>query len=308
MYPILCDEISVYEVETPEGTCRVIENAKGEEFWFKEEVNDILLSLDGTRPLPYSREIVECMQKDGLIYAKRFIWKGLRSKLFLPVWNVKKEKRAPFILLNKALPLLAVLVFLYGLVCAHRIDIDADTSTATIYLCMLVSIVLHEWGHMIAGTAYGSRTLSSCLSLQGAQTGFTNNPDSKKQRIQMSLAGLEMNMLIAGLCFIICGTLHGSASRLVAVTGVINTVLIFPNLIPSNGSDGECVFSELLGVDSIFDLAKSIVTDRKKRRKSLRSGWKGHLGMLFMLSVYPGFVFWYILYFRISIPIIARLM
>ena len=84
-----------------------------------------------------------------------------------------------------------------------------------------------------------------------------------------------MNLLIAGICLLIAMRYYPLSLVLVSVAN-INVVLAGINLLPASGLDGESALSAVFGVNSISELAKKCLLNKKRRQMLLRSGFSGY--------------------------------
>ena len=81
------------------------------------------------------------------------------------------------------------------------------------YGLLVCSLALHEVGHLVAGLAYGYKISDTGILLLGiipigAYVAHEDKKDaSRSEKVQFALAGVEMNLLIAGIC-LLSGTIH----------------------------------------------------------------------------------------------------
>lgn len=98
---------------------------------------------------------------------------------------------------------------------------------------------------------------------------------SRSEKVQFALAGVEMNLLIAGICLLIATQYYPLSLVLVSVAN-INVVLAGINLLPASGLDGESALSAVFGVNSISEVARKCLLNKKHRQKLLRSGFSSY--------------------------------
>ena len=97
-----------------------IENAAGEEFEISYRLCKALLQADGTRPLDLpdnGRRILPRLKKYGLVQTSRFArYKGVLNNftLFVGFKKLQNKKRI-FKVINAALPMLSVFIFITGI-------------------------------------------------------------------------------------------------------------------------------------------------------------------------------------------------
>ena len=223
------------------------------------------------------------LEAENVIRDKRFF-----SKFFLfllvTIWRPKiteKFRVASFIinglLLISFLPLLAfsILYFLY-----YTYDINFDYMIVGSVAGMLIGLILHELGHMFACLAYGGRVFEVGVMLQfllmpGAYV-LMNESNIKKRmkRVQVSVAGIEMNLLLTAI-FLIFSARFESLSGFFLGVAIQNVFLALLNLTLVDGFDGMAIMSELLGVECIVSKAKRITQSKLKRKKLEKDGISG---------------------------------
>lgn len=149
------------------------------------------------------------------------------------------------------------------------------------YGLLICSLALHEVGHLVAGLAYGYKISDTGILLLGiipigAYVAHEDKKDvSRSEKVQFALAGVEMNLLIAGICLLMAMQYYSLSLVLVSVAN-INVVLAGINLLPASGLDGESALSAIFGVNSISEVAKKWLLNKKRRQKLLRSGFSGY--------------------------------
>ena len=186
-------------------------------------------------------------------------------------------------LLNAVLPAGSVLTFLTGAAFLFRQNSDrvpVDNCNILLYYAVVVaSLIIHEAAHLIAAVAFGYpvseagvifflKILPACLYVgHGRKKNAT-----KGEEIQLALAGIEANLLAAGL-FLLIAALWEDQSITFFAAAVTNIFIIISNLVPAKGmeDDGEVALNCLFGVKSIYSAAKKCVRNRKRRRKLIRS-------------------------------------
>ena len=176
-------------------------------------------------------------------------------------------------------------------------------------LTILLSIVLHEVGHVISGCAHGYKFREAgILFYKIVPCAAYVIPEERKNesrwgRFRLHLSGIEMNLLLAGI-FYILASLRGALSATMHEVARINVLLVVSNLFPLVGVDGEAVLSAVCGVDSIQKLARKILFSAKKRKKLLHSGLLGIGVYLFLGAVLLARVFFFLfvaLYFILAV-------
>ena len=302
MYPMLMEGVAIGTYRE-EGSCVIhyyVENDDGEEFEITGELYHALNRADGTRSLALleeDKELKEELKKYHIIRTSRFVRErgAINRWIVFPVGRIPPKVRAVLWLINTFLPLLSLLMLAIGLMMQFccPVDFEMNWDWAAYIFLFLVSICLHELGHFIAGAAngYGVSDVGilllwvipigayvACYERNGVE------PAGKKAKIQFSLAGIEMNLLIAGVMLII-GVLVPAFFVTSLMVAAENGWLAFINLLPSRGLDGESALSALCGVESIFSTASGWLFKKEKRRQLYRSGAAGFVSLAFFAVV-----------------------
>ena len=89
------------------------------------------------------------------------------------------------------------------------------------------------------------------------------------------MAGVEVNLLIAGICLLLAMQSYQLSLTMLSVANV-NVILAGVNLLPASGLDGESALSAACGIDSIGEVAREWLTNKKRRQKLLRAGLPGY--------------------------------
>ncbi len=254
-----------------------------------EQVNDQYLLRTPERKL-----VLDSMKLYTL-----FIPREMRARSVLP--RVLND-----LLLSLCIPLL--LFGIYRVFCCGVHFNDTYTLTGSV-VGLLIGIVLHELGHTVACLGYGGRWMEAGVMRRGLIPGAYVLIDysgirSRLKKVQINLAGVEMNLLLAGVLLTVfsyaddCRLLYywsGAASA----ASLQNILLVCLNLTFVEGFDGEQVISLLLGKESAVGAARASVRclfDRRKRRRYFeREGING------LANVLVGSI---ILLFQLLIPIL----
>ena len=106
---------------------------------------------------------------------------------------------------------------------------------------------------------------------------FPDHPFKVKidEDIQFALAGVEVNLLMAGICLILAMQSYQWSRTMFSVANV-NVILAGVNLLPASGLDGESALSAACGINSISEVARKWLTNKKCRKKLLRAGLPGY--------------------------------
>lgn len=290
MYPVLKEGVSIgtFQYEGSDATHYFIENADGEEFEISRRLWDALLKADGTRPLDLpdnGRRILPKLKRHGLVRTSRFVQdNGLFNRFILfSIGNRLQAKGLVFRALNATLPTVSILTFAIGVyvTASKGAESGYNFSWWLYYALIVLSLALHELGHLVAGLAYGYKISDTGILLLGiipfgAYVAHENKKDATKaEKIQFALAGVEVNLLIAGICLLLATQSYQWSLTMFSVANV-NIILAGINLLPASGLDGEAALSAVFGVDSISEVAKKWLLDKNRRKKLLRFGFSGY--------------------------------
>ncbi len=291
MYPVLKEGVSLgtFRYEGSDDVHYYAENADGDEYEISFSLWNALDRADGTGPLALpdgGKRILPTLKERGLVRTSRFVEdEGLYNRFILfPVGNCSARAVRACRVMNRLLPLAAFVALTIGvnMIASGRFAIGGGLNLWLYYVLVIASLALHETGHLIAGLGYGYEISDVGILLLGilpfgAYVAHAEKESaSKTEKIQFSLAGIEMNLLTAGLCLVLSAAWYPLSFTMVSVA-VINILLAGLNLLPTSGLDGESVLSTLCGVDCIGEEAVKILRDRKCRRALLHSGRAGAL-------------------------------
>ena len=289
MYPMLKEGISIgtFCYEGSDTIHFFIENADGEEFEISREVRDALLQADGTRPLDLpdsGRKILHKLKRYGLVRTSRFVRDdGFFNRFILfPIGNRCRNGSLVCKAINTVLPVVSALIWAISvyLMKSNGAGTGYQFSWWLYFVLVIFSLALHEAGHLIAGLSYGYKISDIGILLLGiipigAYVAHEDKIDaSKSEKAQFALAGVEMNLLIAGICLLVSMQCYSLSAVMVSVANV-NVALAGINLLPAEGLDGESVLSAVCEVDSISEVAKKCLFNKRRRQKLLRSGFSG---------------------------------
>lgn len=307
MYPVLKEGVSVgtFQYEDSDTIHYYAENADGEEFEINHRLWRALLHADGTEPLDLpdkGQKILPALKKRGLIQISRFVrGSGIFNEFILFPIGRRLEKGSLFCkAVNAALPMAAVLLFAIGVYrkVSGSIQIGYYFNQWLYMGLILFSLMLHEMGHLVAGLAYGYNISDTGILLLGicpigAYVAHEDKEDARTtEKLQFALSGIEMNLLLAGICLLAAMWCYPLSRTLVSVASG-NLILAGVNLLPAAGLDGEAALSALCGVESISEVAKKWLLDPKRRRKLFRSGFPGYACLgIFALTFLSKILFW----------------
>lgn len=292
MYPVLQEGASIgtftYEDSTKEHF--YAENVKGEMFEIDEVIHNVLIEADGTHPLYLDEDTMEWLKSRNLIRTSRFVYEGnfqSRLSIFF-VGERAKVLRYPCRIINAMLPVISLLIFISSLMARKwiRWEIGDDPNILFYGIMFVGCVVFHEMGHMIAAIAYDYTISEVGLLFWGpfpigayVSEEENRNDEVRWRQTQFALAGVEVNLLISGICNFF-SMLYYPLSFTLLLIACINVVMVIINILPSPGLDGEIALSTILGVESIAENARIGLTNEKWRKKLMRSGLPGFAGLL----------------------------
>lgn len=313
MYPVLCGDVELFVCKNEYGERTFgAKNAAGQEYELSYPVFKALRHADGTRPLRLPEDeggLLEELKECGLVQTSRLVKEKPYDRLIVFTFGKGIRKARPVCrLLNAALPVCAVLTFIFGLWMLYgqndgQVWVD-NYSIFLFYAMFYASVIAHELGHLIAGVAYGypMKQAGVMLALMIFPACFYVGHGSKKnaakhEEVQLALAGVEANLLAAGLC-LIATVLWEEQSATCHCTALCNILLIIANLVPSKGvaDDGEQALNALFEVESIYVEAKRWVRHPKRKQKLIRAaGLPGILCIAlfrFIIFAYEWHILW----------------
>ncbi len=233
---------------------------------FKEDVDLILAEL----------------KDNEIIRDPRFVSKSLWA-LLITVWQPRVTANFRMIsffinglLLISWLPLLIFSIFYF----ADNIDIiNTDYMTLGTFAGLFIGLFLHEIGHMLACLAYGGKVFELgamfLMFLPGAYVMMNErNIKTRMKRVQVSAAGVEMNLVLTAL-FLIFAVKFESVSGFFLGMAIQNGFLALVNMMFITGFDGSKIMGELLGTENLIDGTSEIVSSRFRKRTLKKDGIPG---------------------------------
>jgi Zn-dependent protease len=124
-------------------------------------------------------------------------------------------------------------------------------------LLLFVSVVLHEFGHVLAARRYGIRTPEITLLPIGGVASLERMPEKPSQEIAVALAGPLVTLLIVVVLMVVLGArfdltqmaqLEQAQSTMTGRVAAANVALLLFNLIPAFPMDGGRVLRALLAI------------------------------------------------------------
>ncbi|WP_434309854.1 hypothetical protein [Hominifimenecus sp. rT4P-3] len=229
----------------------------------KEDVDEMLQILDENEMLRYSSRIAVSA---GTVYRTLWIPKGSGFSRILAFAN------------HMLLKYLWLPVFISGILLLwNRAPIlGRDHMFLGSLAGVMLGMLFHELAHGCACLSYGGRVFELGVMLHhflpGAYVLLSAEAiKNRMKRVQIDAAGIEANLMLAGLLFLAALQFPawGGAFVCGAVTNILMAAL---NLTLIEGFDGAAILSELLGAEDLIADAKSIVWKRQKRRRWRKKG------------------------------------
>ncbi len=149
-----------------------------------------------------------------------------------------------------------LLIFIFASVLSER-GIN-EALLAVLFICAVFAcVVIHEIGHSLFARRFGKNPKSITLLPIGGVASLEEMPEKPLQEITMAIVGPVINLIIAGLLYIIVGRWTGigvpnlfpdSAQTFFANLIGINIILAIFNLIPAFPMDGGRILRGLLAI------------------------------------------------------------
>ena len=138
---------------------------------------------------------------------------------------------------------------------------------ATLFICaVFVCVVIHEIGHSLIARRFGKEAKSITLLPIGGVAAMEEMPEKPSQEIKMSIAGPFINLVIAGILYLLVGRWTGigvsssfpdSARTFLGGLIGVNILLAIFNLIPAFPMDGGRVLRGILAMKMDYVRATS---------------------------------------------------
>lgn len=149
---------------------------------------------------------------------------------------------------------------------------------------LIFGVVSHEAGHAVCGLSYGNSKVYEAGLIVGLFLGAYVEINSEKvkerrRRIQIAAGGIEMNLLVSGVSFIIFSFFPMLPMFFVGI-GISNIVLASVNLILIASLDGSGIIDELLGTESLFFSNIEWILNRELRDAILFQGITGYIKII----------------------------
>lgn len=215
MHPRLREGVSMgtFSYAGQSGQHYYVENNRQEMFELSYPLYCELARADGTCRLRITKRVLRSLQARRILTTSRWKFQGIRSQLTLVAFGRRaRPPRRLCRVLNRALVLAFLPVLLAGLLIKVTPQPDAGEAEPLLFFPLVVlSALLHEMGHFAAAAAAGWEVSELGLFLvgpfpTGAYIACTDQTRGlRRQKIQICLAGIEMNLLLAGFLRLLAG-------------------------------------------------------------------------------------------------------
>lgn len=276
-----------------DGVVEVV-NERWEQSWEMDiDTARFLKSLDGrTNPYHISMdmsteevdELMDVIAEEGLLDEGGRITKLGMGSVLICLWKPHVTKKIQIVasIWNKLLMVLWLPVFLIGVLIFLSGNWDEPSAILEIIYGFLLSVVglfFHECSHASACVHFHGHFFEAGIMshkfMPGAYVVITyDNVRNPFKRAQISAAGIESNLLLAGCCLCLLKVgLFNSTTLLVGA--FLNIILAVFNCSLIEPLDGMEIFQELLGGDKFVEKAKKLVWDSKAKEILKHRGING---------------------------------
>lgn len=241
-------------------------------FDLQEDIAEFALGLNGRTDPAALREPQEAeklllfLEKKDLIRRSR-IWKKQRGCLSCTLWiphitpALQKAATMYHFACKCCLPVLAVGITLLLPVLFSLPQCNENSLWMAGLGGVLVSLLAHEAGHACAAIDYGAPVYEIGLRIEQFLPGaycaiHTESLRKRAKRVQIYAAGLEANLLLAGVLMILASAFP-QAGRALLAAAISSSALAAGNLLFFTGSDGSAILLELLGVSKALESSVS---------------------------------------------------
>lgn len=299
-YPMLANYL-IFE-ENQDGTYTVIDRIKGYQFEATREEVAFAIQLDGkTNPVSIVRrmdcgltradanEIIDFFDEMGVIRHNRILEKSfgkIHYSLFILHHHTGKFRTGARIF-NSLLRILWLPVLVLGLFFYISGDYTNEKPLFAVLgglTGLIIGGSLHELSHAAACHGFGGTVFEFGIHithfLPGAYTLMNDDEvTSIKNNIQITVAGVEMDFLLAGIFLFLSSQIETISSLTYgfaiasAASGLFNCLFI-------DESDGSTLLELLLETDDIFTKAKKIIHSKQLKHRLRQNGISGKVAIM----------------------------
>ncbi len=294
-YPVKCNWISYKPL--PDGDEYVVHNyLLEEEYIMPGDDIRFIEQLDGkTDPM----EIIDTMSRRqmkiylmylehfDLIRTSRFVIAEFPTYIWT-AWVIRDNARFRSICedINTLLMLSVIPVAMLSIVMLIlNGSIESALDSTSLWVVMVgfafgvvSGLILHELGHAISCTAYSGIVMEFGLVFSGYFGAYTMidtvSVKNRIQRIQINLAGIEVNILLASIyviMFYLCSGLRFANSYFWVQAAIANLSMALVNVLMVDGFDGMDAIKEILGLDDLMRSSAKALYNKKRRSHLLES-------------------------------------
>lgn len=281
-----------------ENTYEVKDCSTGDEYELGTNVVAFMNKLDGkTDPFEVNQqmsiadteETLEFLLKNKLVKTKLLEKERLLS-YSLPLFKIKATKKSRLVcrILNYILLVSFLPIAVLGLLkfntdgIASASDSGYLTVFFGIFTGLFIGTVLHEAGHAFSGIGYNFHMFNFGIMIGfplGAYVEMSGEHIKSRLKVaQSSMAGIEMNLLLAGTASLLTNVFVNHCEFLLYIV-ISNIGLACINLLPVSGFDGWQTISNLIDTE-FFLYAYELLTDKKFITEALKDRTSGVMKIL----------------------------
>ncbi|OFZ18330.1 MAG: hypothetical protein A2X94_12305 [Bdellovibrionales bacterium GWB1_55_8] len=158
-------------------------------------------------------------------------------------------------------------------------------------IALLVSVAIHEFGHVLVAQAHGVRVRGITLMMLGGMSEMEEMPEKPYAEFKLSIIGPIVSFAIAGLLFFLRSlTSSGELVLFTSWLGTVNLVLAIFNLVPAFPLDGGRALRSVLSARQ-GKLRGTQVAVAISKSLAWALGILGLMGMNFLLILIAFFVY-----------------
>ena len=243
--------------------------------------------IDENLPADYVDGLLDKLRDEDLIRESRAHKVGLGTflfTLFIPKnrTNDMRPARIVCFFLSWLILLSFIPALTFGIIAFINARFNSDNVILGLILGTVAGAVLHEISHAISGCAYGAPVFEMGVMLShwvipGAYVLMDQTPVKKRlRRAQINAAGVEMNLLFAGLSLCMASYIY-SLSGMLLGCAVANVFLGLLNCTVSFGLDGEHILGNLIGDDGFVYNSIATVFGKEEKKELKKRGINGYM-------------------------------
>lgn len=291
-YPCLTNFVEIKKIK---DRIFIVDYVMHEKKEISSRVAEYCMKLNGyTDPLwveGFTKE--ECIEYYMMLDEELYVRKGrkldLGDTLLYTLYIPRKVRTKSIIpkIYNWLLMILCIPTFILGV---NKFSFEYLSDASLIYyvfgfiLGIVTGSIAHEMSHAMANLAYGGCFLEAGLSFRGFPGAYClvasstiNKKNKRMKQLQVNLAGVEMNLLLAGIYLLLVIPVYANyktspVSCLLYMAAFQNFIFVLINLIFFKGMDGEHALGNILGNEYFDEDAKEnlrYILDKASRREFL---------------------------------------